>query len=357
MKFLHASDLLIGLSFPRVPTMAERLRSARLETTQNLLTRAAREKVDAVVLSGNTLADNRILDRDLNELARILGRSAVDVFLLPGTTDPFTRDCPYRREGNPFRGPVRILHERQPLRVGDATLYPCPVTARVTPTEALFSWIPPRSAGDGIRIGIACTEAEQESWDAQDADLDYVMLGGRRTASSFERGAWSGSAEATNFGEGRGSVHVVALEPSQSPLVQTARVGKFMWTEMRERVRSVGRLREDLEGLSKPVEQVVRLVLQGTLTIDDLEAVDTLLGDFRKQFAHLEAINRIGVEPRQHELYRNAILRSMVERLGQAAETPTDAEPDDLAEPWEIARQALLTLHRTIDASDQDGLI
>lgn len=135
MKILQTSDVLVGRDFRELPELAEELRQARLDVLQTLVALAEKERVDALVLVGNTLADNRIAHRTLLDVARLLGASPVPVLLVPGACDPLTPDSPYELRADVFSEPVRI--QREPwavltrgaasgpsLRVGDHLALP-----------------------------------------------------------------------------------------------------------------------------------------------------------------------------------------------------------------------------------------
>ncbi|MCE7875424.1 hypothetical protein DYH09_34365, partial [bacterium CPR1] len=250
MKLLHSSDLLIGQSFPHAYPKAEELRSARFGVLDALLARVKPEKAEAVILAGNTLADNRVTKNDLKSLARALMSSPVPVFLLPGITDPYTPDSPFRRHQELFGPPVQILHDSEPVGIPGAILYPMPVRSR---REAPSFVIPPRSPDSSLRVGIACSR------EAPDVlDLDYLALGGRAQHEAGERLAWPGAPESVEFGHGRGRALLVTLVEGAAPQLKSMFIGRFHWFDRELNLKSTGKLREELEGLKEPTTVVQR---------------------------------------------------------------------------------------------------
>jgi hypothetical protein len=125
MRLLHTSELRVGAAFPQAWEQAEALRDARLEAVRSLLAVARREKVDGIVLAGNTLASNQVAMAQVFELAAVLATSPVPVYLVPGELDPLTEDSPYRRTET-FRAPVQIVS--------------VPPTVAVAPAAEAYDW-------------------------------------------------------------------------------------------------------------------------------------------------------------------------------------------------------------------------
>lgn len=135
MKLLHTSELRVGAAFPQAWEQAEALRDARLEAVRSVLAVAAREKVEGIVLHGNTLASNQVAMAQVFELAALLATSPVPVYLVPGTLDPLTEDSPYRR-AETFRAPVQVVSE--------------PPVAAGAPAAEAYDW--------GQELGSVCVD-------------------------------------------------------------------------------------------------------------------------------------------------------------------------------------------------------
>ncbi len=203
MKLLHTSDLRLGMAFPHAVERAEELRAGRLEALRAVLALAAREGVAAVILAGNTLADNRVAHRELMDLVAILGSSPVPVYLLPGLTDPDTPDSPYTVRADLFVPPIHVL--RGPAELGGVTVVPFPVRSR----EALPDW--KASGGD---VAVACAPPPEAP-----TGFRYVAMGGSPVAVQHGAAHWSGSPEGYDYGHPPGSV--ILLEDFQPRALPT----------------------------------------------------------------------------------------------------------------------------------------
>jgi len=201
MKLLHTSDLRLGLAFPHLVERAEELRALRLEALRAVLALAAREGVAAVLLAGNTLADNRLAHRDLMDAVAVLGTSSVPVYLLPGLTDPDTPDSPYAVRADLFVAPIHVL--RGPVEVGGLTLVPFPVRSR----EALPAW-----EGTG-ELAVACAPPPQSPH-----GFRYVAMGGSPFPEHHGAAHWCGTPEGYDYGHPPGAVTLIEdLQPRSVP--------------------------------------------------------------------------------------------------------------------------------------------
>lgn len=315
MRLLHSSDILIGAPFPHAFPKGEELRGARFRVLEALIGRAQNEKAQAVILAGNTLADNRLSELELKRVGSILKSSKVPVYLLPGITDPFTADSPYRRYPDLFNS-VHILSEARPVRLEGATLFPVPIRSRRLGAWPEYSVRVPE---DGIRIGVACgTEMPPFP------DLDYLAMGGREVAEQGERHAWSGAPEAVHYGQGRGRAYLVTLSMGAVPNFKSLFVGHYHWNDRELNLRSLDKLREDLAAVKEPDRVLQRLVLRGALALPELKEALELLADFSNKFYHLKVDDHLSVAARPEEHFQEPLLRNLA-RAVSAVENPRSA--------------------------------
>ena len=154
MRFIHTADWQLGLKLRYVQAeKAAHLRLLRFQTVRAIAKLACELRVDGVLVAGDVLDDNA-LGRDSLQLAADALRSFGDipVGLLPGNHDALTADSALLRLELPSN--VRLLGTREPVRIGDALVYPCPLLhrhERDDPTE----WLPARAPGDPVRIAVA----------------------------------------------------------------------------------------------------------------------------------------------------------------------------------------------------------
>lgn len=319
MKLIHSSDLLIGACFAQAYDKADDLRSARLGVLTQLFERVKREKAQILLLAGNTLADNRVAQRDLKQLSGELKNSPVPVLLLPGLTDPLTADSPYRRYPELFSSPIHILQE--PFTLEGVTFHPCPVRSR---RQRPVWQAPSRLSPDEILVGVACTSEPVDP-----GELDYLALGGRAVEERGERFAWSGAPEALDYGQGRGSALLVTLTGGAGPQLKSLEMGSYRWYDNELQLKSIDRLRDELEGIKNPTVVLQRLTVRGALSLPELRDVHELLQDWESRMFHLRVEDQIVLLPDQEEYFREHLVRQLVRCL--------EATPN--------ARKALLELY------------
>lgn len=338
MKLLHVSDLRIGAAFPEAWRRAEALREARLEAVRSLLGLAASEGVECILLAGNTLADNRLAHRDLMELVSILGTSPCPVGLLPGLTDPFTADSPYRQRPDLFPAPLHVLSERKPWTVGKAVIYPEPVLHRNV-AGPLLDWVP----AEGLRIGVACRAPGAEL-----PELDYVAMGGSPTPASEGSARWPGTPEVLQAGLEPGAALVVTLAAGKPPRVRPKPVGQLTWLSWNRTVTDPAALAAELEGLENPLTTLLDLTLEGSLSQDDWITLLDLLESRRGRFHDLRVERRVQLRQEQ-PLYGNPLLAGVADRLLTLAAESDGDSPD-------IARHALVRLSRLVAQAPSEDL-
>lgn len=254
MKLLHTSDLLLGQGFPRLPDLAVALREARLEVLRSILALATREKVDAIVLAGNTLADNRVAHDLIVKLTSLLATSSIPIYLQPGQTDPLRADSPYVLRADLFQAPIHLLKQPQ------------------------LPW-----SGPLVAVGQALPGAE------------YVALAGT-------------SPEAYDFGQGRGCVQLVSFPGAQ---VQQVPVGRHNWLEVES--TSLAGLTAQLAPLASETT-LLRLKLRGTASLEEYQAFEAWRSTLRFQW--LEVDNQMHITGGKR--FHHPLLRALQEKLETA---------------------------------------
>ncbi|GMU52139.1 MAG: hypothetical protein AMXMBFR33_12850 [Candidatus Xenobia bacterium] len=334
MKILQTSDVLVGRDFRELPELAEELRQARLDVLSSLVALAEKERVEALVLVGNTLADNRISHRTLMDVSRLLGASSVPVLILPGETDPLTPDSPYELRADLFQEPVRVLRKSEPVELKSGlTFYPCPITRREGTSD--LSWIPPRGSDTGLRVGLAVGDPPASH------GLDYLALGG----SLDRQESYSGTPEPVDYEGDSGSALVVELVPLK---VHPVKVARWSWQSVELEVGSP-------PSLQHPGGRnvLLRVRLTGSLPEDELGKLDKELERLASRCRHLSVINEVGVAAPVG--YRHPLLQRMAASLQTRAAAVT-VDPGELPESSEVAREALVLLRKLIARSGQEDL-
>ena len=262
MKLLHTSDLLLGQGFPLLPDLASALREARLEVLRSILALAVREKVDAIVLAGNTIADTRVAHDLVVKLTSLLATSPVPVYLWPGQSDPLRADSPYVLRADLFKAPIHLLKQPQ------------------------LPW-----NGPLVAVGQALPGAE------------YVALPGN-------------SPEPYGFGQGQGTVRLVSFPGAQ---VQQVPVGRYNWLEVE--ASSLKDLPAQLNPLASDTT-LLRLKLRGSASLEEYQQFEAWRSALRFQWLEVDNQMQISSGKRFH----HPLLRALQEKVeGAGSQDPASA--------------------------------
>ncbi len=267
VKFLHTADWQMGMKASHVGEAGERVRQARLEAAEGVAALAREEGVDFLLLAGDTFEDNGVDGVLVQRTADVLAGAGRPVYLLPGNHDPLGPGSVWEHPAWREERGLFVLQEREPLDLGPALLFPCPLREKFG-TEDPTAWIPEESSPK-VRIGLAhgsLTALPMEDpvfpispEAAERSGLDYLALG--HWHSTFlhpsqggpVRTAYSGTHEPTRFGEREsGSVLVVEIEgPGAEPSIRRVPTGLLSWVSLERNVRGG----EDLEALVRELEE------------------------------------------------------------------------------------------------------
>src|SRR5207245_1624696 len=224
-RFLHAADLHLGLRITRFEEGAcSRIGEARFTALQQLREKAAKHRVDFILIAGDVFDDHSVSRTDVAARAFAIlegSQNSCPVFIIPGNHDPLVpggvwdRD-PWLRDQPHLR--VHFLREATPVSVPGTpvVLFPCPLKQRRA-MEDPTQWIAqhPRNADQTIRIGVAHGSLNIMPLPdddhlipanaAQQLGLDYLALGHwhkrylHKSADGIERTAYCGTHEPMRF--------------------------------------------------------------------------------------------------------------------------------------------------------------
>lgn len=307
MRILHTADWQLGLKLRWVsPEKAAQLRLLRFQTVRAIGALAQEVNADVVLVAGDVLDDNALGRDSLQHASDALESfGSVPVLLLPGNHDPATDDGALARLELPRN--VRVVATREPVRIGEALVYPCPLTRRHE-TEDPTAWLPERVAGEGIRIALAHGGVINFSGDADgivpnliNADrvlakgFDYLALGDWHGTFRYNARAWySGAPEPTRHKEvDPGGVLIVDIDaPGSEPRVEPRRVAQTRWlnidVEMTDDAQ-VHELRTQLEAMPERSRSLVNLRVRGSVSIGARDALEALVTEYEERLAHLSA--------------------------------------------------------------------
>jgi DNA repair exonuclease SbcCD nuclease subunit len=321
MRFIHTADWQLGLKLRYVSQeKAAQLRLLRFQTVRTIATLAQQVRADAVLVAGDVLDDNALGRDSLQQVSDALESFGnVPVALLPGNHDAATEDGALARLDLPPN--VRVLATRAVVRIGEALVYPCPLTRRHE-TEDPTAWLPERAAGEGVRIALAHGGVINFSGDPDsivpnliDADrvlgkgFDYLALGDWHGTYRYSARAWySGAPEPTRFKEVEpGGILIVDIDaPGSEPQVERRQVAQTHWLNIDLEMiddSQVDELRSRLEAMPERSQTLVNVRVRGSISMRARDALEALAKEYEERLAYLSAdMSQLLTRPRPEDL-------------------------------------------------------
>ncbi|MDA4105730.1 metallophosphoesterase family protein [Mycolicibacterium holsaticum] len=378
MRFVHTADWQLGMTRYFLNGEAQpRYSAARRDVVAGLKQVAADTGAEFVVVAGDVFEHNQLAPRDVSQSLEAMRGIGIPVYLLPGNHDPldassvytsalFTAECPDNVTVLDRAG----VHEVRP----GLQLVAAPWTSKAPlsdPVAGVLADLP----ADGVTrivvghggVDIFVPDKDRPSLirlaaleDAVNRGaVHYVALGDKH--SRMQVGAtgriwYSGSPEVTNYDDiepDPGHVLVVEVDeddPTHPVEVQPHKVGRWRFMTLRRSVdsnRDVADLDINLDCLPDKERTVVRVALNGSLTVTDKAALDACLDKYARLFAALTLWDKqsdIAVVPADGEfddLGIGGFAAAAVDELVTTARADGDAADD--------ARAALALLLRLAD--------
>lgn len=305
VRFIHTADWQLGLKLRYLqPERAAQLRLIRFQTVRTIAQLAKTRNVDFVLVAGDVLDDNGVGTDNLQQTADALrGYGDLPVGLLPGNHDAATADSALMRLELPAT--VHVMSRREPVRLADALVYPCPLLRRHEMDDPT-RWLPARVPGDGVRIAVAhggvidfADAAESETPNLIDAHrvlakgFDYLALGDWHGTFKFDPRAWyPGAPEATRFKESEpGAVLLVEIDAAGAePRVERIPVAQTRWLSLDLELledEQVAELRARLDALEERSHTLLNLKLRGAISLAARDSLDALLADYAQRLVYL----------------------------------------------------------------------
>lgn len=303
VKILAMADLQLGKGFSGVGLGANRFREQLFLTAEHIINEIS-SGFDIILILGDTFdrpdADWQLIER----VAELLRHCDKPVHIIPGNHDYWHTGGVLWALDNELKDIDNIvIHSQQhPFRIEslDLTLYPGVLKQRMDLTDRT-SWIPPREAKDGLRIGMFHESIlPHGSFDpdvALNHDLDLALLGDWHGPSGDiekslidqpERNLWyAGSPEAQNISQNwQGRVLSIDIDNGKIPIVSPIPVGKLKFTHIEFKFDED--MNEPLEILNESLGEIsgdpeltfVRLNLSGEATLETLEKLNDSLDKF-----------------------------------------------------------------------------
>jgi DNA repair exonuclease SbcCD nuclease subunit len=240
MKFLHTSDLQLDAPFVFLGEVGGRHREQLLETFDEILNLAQKEKYQLLLVSGDLFDSNRPGQSTVDHVVNRLGKLSIPVCILPGNHDPFDSKSVYRR--NVFPPNVTIFTDRLKVKVFpelDLAVYGNAVLGEDRDDEPLADISP----SEPLRWHVAMAHGNLVTGLVKDPDrpileaeiascgMHYVALGDWHGYGDHSQGkvkaTYSGSPEPMTFDQSEaGYVASVTFEKDEV-MVDRVRVGKI----------------------------------------------------------------------------------------------------------------------------------
>jgi DNA repair exonuclease SbcCD nuclease subunit len=372
-KFIHTGDWHLGMQAHFLPDEARaRFAQDRFDAVRKIAQIAADEGCEFVVVAGDVFDSNQVDPRVVERAMDALATFTVPVFLLPGNHDPNDPASIYGRSPWTERTPANVvlIDTPDPRSAGHhagVEVIGVPWTSKTMlhdpVSPALAS---PRLSNHPIRVVVghgvvdylapvqddpAVIRSQPLAAAIEAGSADYVALGDRHSATEIEgaggRAWYAGAPVATAHGEtDPNQILLVTLEAGRCE-VERRRVGGWVFEEISGDLAGeadVQALTEQLDSFTDKPRTIVRLALQGTLSLatyaqleDSLERSDRTFASINRWARHTDLV----VEPSAEDMRAldvSGYVRQALDELHlQAVRDDEDAV---------VARDALNLLYR-----------
>jgi DNA repair exonuclease SbcCD nuclease subunit len=374
VRFIHTADLQLGMTRRFLDADAQaRYAQARIDTLVAIGALASREGARFVVVAGDVFETNRVRPRTVGRALEAMAAVPVPVLLLPGNHDPLDAASVYRSPTFVRSRPpnVLVIEGQEPMGppgvegievVGAPWLTKRPLDDLAAQAIEAIGSMPPPTGTMRVLVAHGPIDFRDEAHEPytvrrsvlEDAvargHVGYVALGDRHSTTSIGdtgRIWYAGSPEPTAHDEtDAGNVLLVDLDEGRCE-VQRRPVGTWRFVSRTVELASGSDpddLRQLLDALPDKDRTVVRLTLQGVVSLTDHARLQRTIEDAREVFGSVEAwqaTSSLHVRPDDDDfadLGLSGFASAAVERL-RAMSTGTGDDAD-------AARDALSLLVR-----------
>jgi DNA repair exonuclease SbcCD nuclease subunit len=363
VRFIHTADLQLGMTRRFLDEDAQaRYAQARIDALVSIGTLAAREDARFVVVAGDVFETNRVRPRTVGRALEALAAIPVPVLLLPGNHDPLDAASVYRSPTFTRSRPpnVTVIESTEPIEpegAGGLQVVGAPWHSK-RPLEDLAADAIETLTDEAPRILVAHGPIDfrgeaHEPFTLRQTVLEdavatgrvgYVALGDRHSTTAIgETGRiwYAGSPEPTAHDEtDAGNVLLVDLDDARCD-VQPRVIGTWRFVSLTFELAGgvdPGTLAARLDALPDKDRTVVRLTLQGVVSLTDHARIARIIEDAREVFGSIEAweaTSELHVRPDDDDfadLGLSGFASAAVERLrhlasgtGDEADTARDA--------------------------------
>jgi DNA repair exonuclease SbcCD nuclease subunit len=364
MKFVHTADWQLGKPFGRVgdPQKRSLLQQQRIEAVRRI-GRVVQETGAEFVLVAGDLFDSRSADKaTVSAACSAIGQIGVPVVVIPGNHDHGGPGSVWEqefflREQTALAPNMRVLLAAEPVEVGSAVLFPCPLLHRSMvsdPTEWLRSpeaYIDAPADKPRIVLAHGSSRAFTGSWSDDDDDtpsagvidvaqlppdqVDYVALGDWHGTKQVDARAWyAGTPELDRFPKGAdqdpGNVLVVDVERGDIPVVSRVRTGRLGWHDVSFNLAddaSVSDLEARMAELlgQRAGEDLLALILSGSIGMGAYQRLDKIIESLEARLLWLKLVDHTALAPTEGEIEQltrsaaNPLIARVAKRLVERA--------------------------------------
>lgn len=370
VTLIHTADWQVGKPFASTEDPEKRtlLQQERLQVIQRIGQVAQEQRAEFVVISGDLFDSGTVTKATVSATCSRIGALGLPVFAIPGNHDhggagsvweqPF-----FLRERAQLAPNFQVLLEPAVVELENVILLPAPLLRRhvLHDTTAWIREVAPtidaRNSKPRVVIahgsvqgfgGAADDDDEGASGATNQIDLgrlpgdaiDYIALGDWHGTGEVGPKAWySGTPEQDRFSKGEqysaGNVLSVKVERGKPPIVQRMPTGGVNWHSVVIDFHddsSIARLETEMTGRieNRVMRDVARLELRGTLGLEAMQQLETLLEAWTARLLRLQVLQTVSVAPTSEEiglLGRNdqdplisAVARELTVRAGTSGE-------------------------------------
>ncbi len=340
-RFLHTADWQLGKPFAGIEDPQKRalVQQERIQAIRRIGEVARAHQVEFILVVGDLFDSPTASRATVSAACSAIGQLGIPVLAIPGNHDHggpggIWNQGVFQREQASLAPNLRILLKPEPVEMGAAWIFPCPLLRRAESTDTT-AWLrgPDALAGcpsDKVRIVLAHGSTQEFTSQSDDdepestannqidltrlpaGELDYVALGDWHGTKQVAPAAWfSGTPELDRFPKGGdhdpGNVLIVVAGRGQTPTVTPVRVGRFGWHQVAfdfAEDSSLGLFQERIDGLfaQRANEDLLRLELSGSLGVEAAGQLEQSLESLQARLLRLKLTNNVVVAPTAEEV-------------------------------------------------------
>lgn len=382
VKFIHSADWQLGKPFASIEPTENRVRvqQERFAAIERVGAAARTHAAEFVLVAGDLFDSSSTSKAVVSQACAAIGKLQVPVLVIPGNHDHGGPGCiweqPFFLQEQAQLAPnLRVLSKPEPVDLGSALLFPCPLLRR---HEALdvTAWLrsinfedldrpeTPRivlAHGSVQDFGAAGDDdSDDETVNRIDLDrlpdevFDYIALGDWHGTKQVGSRAWySGTPENDRFARGEdnlpGNILAVTARRGQPPEVVTLPTARLGWHPVDFTLHSdadLERLDQEVQSLlhNRVGEDLIRLNLDGTLGLEAYARLEEMIERWQARLLRLKLANGVTVAPTDAEI--EAMVHRSDDPLISRVAAALHAQAQANNEHSDIARLAMRELYR-----------